>query len=40
MLKSIINTALQQGDTPYFAARRIKDTVGLTERQQSEYPLL
>lgn len=32
-VKSIINTALQQGDTPYFAARRIKDTVGLTERQ-------
>lgn len=35
-VKSIINTALQQGDTPYFAARRIKDTVGLTERQLNQ----
>lgn len=36
MLKSIINTHYQQGDTPYFAARRIKDTVGLTERQLNQ----
>lgn len=35
-VKSIIDTALQQGDTPYITARRIRDTVGLTERQLNQ----